>query len=63
MLSEISCSVLISALKSNIHLKYLDLRFNTLKDSEVELLRDLLESPDCRLQTIRSVRGWFSSIV
>ncbi|XP_033999142.1 NLR family CARD domain-containing protein 3-like, partial [Trematomus bernacchii] len=57
MLSEISCSVLISALKSNIHLKYLDLRFNTLKDSEVEQLRDLLESPDCRLQTLRIRRG------
>ncbi|XP_034084719.1 NLR family CARD domain-containing protein 3-like isoform X2 [Gymnodraco acuticeps] len=66
-LSEISCSALISALKSNIHLRDLDLSENALQDSG-ELLRDLLESPDCRLETLRSVRGrlslcWFSRIV
>ncbi|XP_033992087.1 NACHT, LRR and PYD domains-containing protein 12-like [Trematomus bernacchii] len=54
-LSEISCSALISALKSNIHLRDLNLSHNALQDSGVELLRDLLERPDCRLETLRSV--------
>ncbi|KAK5901544.1 hypothetical protein CesoFtcFv8_006900 [Champsocephalus esox] len=52
-LSEISCSALVSALRSNVHLRYLDLRFNSLKNSGVKLLRDLLQSPACRLQTLR----------
>ncbi|XP_034006828.1 NLR family CARD domain-containing protein 3-like [Trematomus bernacchii] len=52
-LSEISCSALASALKSNIHLRALVLSFNKLHDSGVELLRDLLETADCRLETLR----------
>ncbi|XP_034004025.1 protein NLRC3-like [Trematomus bernacchii] len=53
-LTEISCAALISALKSNpSHLRFLDLRNNELQDSGVKLPRDLLESPDCRLETLR----------
>uniref|UniRef100_A0A8C9XW88 NACHT, LRR and PYD domains-containing protein 12-like n=1 Tax=Sander lucioperca TaxID=283035 RepID=A0A8C9XW88_SANLU len=53
-LSEISCAALVSALKFNpSHLRELDLRLNDLKDSDVKLLCDLNENPDCRLETLR----------
>ncbi|XP_063732494.1 NACHT, LRR and PYD domains-containing protein 12-like isoform X2 [Eleginops maclovinus] len=48
------CAFLASSLMSNpFHLRELDLNLNQLQDSRVKLLCDLVESPHCRLATLR----------
>ncbi|KAL6491370.1 hypothetical protein MHYP_G00017150 [Metynnis hypsauchen] len=53
-LSRVSCETICSALQSaNCPLKDLDLSFNNLQDSGVELLSAGLKSPHCKLETLR----------
>uniref|UniRef100_A0A3P9I349 NACHT LRR and PYD domain-containing protein n=1 Tax=Oryzias latipes TaxID=8090 RepID=A0A3P9I349_ORYLA len=62
LLSKTSCAALVSALKSNpSHLTELDVSYNFLHSSDVEQLQYLVESPNSKLQTLRSVEGWSQS--
>ncbi|XP_017290441.1 uncharacterized protein LOC108247080 isoform X3 [Kryptolebias marmoratus] len=58
-LSRVSCSALVSALKSNpSHLAQLDLSNNNLQESDVQQLLDLVKSPDYKLETLSWRRGF-----
>ncbi|XP_053194119.1 NACHT, LRR and PYD domains-containing protein 12-like [Scomber japonicus] len=47
------CEVVASALKTNPHLTDLDLSYNVLYDPEMKFLCAGLESPNCKLETLR----------
>ncbi|XP_066536388.1 NACHT, LRR and PYD domains-containing protein 3-like [Hoplias malabaricus] len=58
MITDVGCSSLASALKSNpSHLRELDLTYNNLGESGVKLLSDQLQDPHCALETLQVEHG------
>lgn len=54
LITKKGCTSLASALRSNpAHLRELDMTYNHLGDSGVQLLRALEKEPSCRLDTLR----------
>ncbi|KAL0992652.1 hypothetical protein UPYG_G00096220 [Umbra pygmaea] len=53
LVTEEGCASLASSLKSNSHLRELDLSNNDLKDAGVKLLSAGLEDPECKLETLK----------
>ncbi|XP_057187774.1 uncharacterized protein si:ch211-196h16.5 [Triplophysa rosa] len=51
-ITDEGCAALASALKSNSHLRKLNLTNNNLGDSGVKLLSDVLENPNCKLEKL-----------
>nr|XP_055062409.1 LOW QUALITY PROTEIN: NACHT, LRR and PYD domains-containing protein 12-like [Misgurnus anguillicaudatus] len=47
------CAALASALRSNSHLRDLDLTYNKLSDSGVKLICDGLKNPNCKLEKLK----------
>ncbi|XP_032363254.1 NACHT, LRR and PYD domains-containing protein 12-like isoform X1 [Etheostoma spectabile] len=62
-ITDTSCEVVASALKSNpSHLRELDLTDNNLKQSGITLLSAGLESPNCKLETLRMMGCGLSEV-
>ncbi|XP_073716289.1 NACHT, LRR and PYD domains-containing protein 3-like [Misgurnus anguillicaudatus] len=47
------CAALASALRSNSHLRDLNLSYNKLSDSGVKLICDVLKNPNCKLEKLK----------
>ncbi|KAL0159503.1 hypothetical protein M9458_043228, partial [Cirrhinus mrigala] len=52
-IGEEGCAALISALRSNSHLRELNLSYNKPGDSGVNLISALLQDPHCKLEKLR----------